>query len=59
MRQSDSLKYDIGYFRSQLVKVLNCDENVSALTFISRLQVSHLYKYLLEYDVTRMNEVLS
>jgi len=39
---------------------LSCDEDISALTFISGLQISHpLYKYLLKHDVTRMSEVLS
>ena len=28
MRQSDSLKFYIGYLQSQLVKVPNCDEDV-------------------------------
>ena len=39
---------------------LSCGEDVYALVFISRLQVSHpLYKHLLKHDITRMSEVLS
>ena len=60
MRQGDSLKSYIGYFQSQLVKVSNCGEDVSALVFISGLQVTHLkYKHLLKHNITRINEVLS
>ena len=60
MRQGDSLKSYIGFFQSQLAKVLSCDEDVSALTFIRGLQVSHpLYKHLLKYDVTGISNVLS
>ena len=60
MRQGDSLKSYIGYFQSQLVKVFNCEEDVSALAFISGLQISQpLYKHLLKQDVTRMSKVLS
>jgi len=59
-RQEDSLKSYIGYFQSQLAKVPNCDEDVSALTFIIGMQVSHpLYKHLLKHNVTQMSEVLS
>ena len=60
MRQDDSFKSYIGYFQNQLVKVPNCDEDVSALAFINRLQISYpLYKYTLKHDITRMSEVLS
>ena len=60
MRQSDNFKSYIGYFQSQLAKVPNCGEDISALTFISGLQVSHpLYKHLLKYNITRMSDVLS
>ena len=41
MSQGDSLKSYISYFWSQLVKVLNCSEDVSTLAFISRLQISY------------------
>ena len=59
MRQGDSLKFYLGYFQNQLTMVLNCDEDISALTFISGLQVSHpLYKHLIKHDVTRISEVL-
>ena len=59
MRQDDNLKSYIGYFQSQLAKVFNCSEDVSALTFISGLQIFHtLYKHLLKHDVTRISEVL-
>ena len=34
IRQNDSLKSYIGYFQSQLAKVFNCGEDVSALAFI-------------------------
>jgi len=58
--QSDNLRSYIAFFQSQLAKVPNCLEDVSALVFISGLQVSHsLYKHLLKYNVTRMSEVLS
>ena len=60
MRQSDSFKSYIDYFQSQLAKVPDCGEDVSALAFISRLKVSHpLYKHLLKYNVTPMSEILS
>ena len=60
MRPSDSFKLYIDYFQNHLAKVPNCGEDVSALTFIRRSQVSHLlYKHLLKHDVTRMSEVLS
>jgi len=60
MRPSDSLKSYIRYFQNQLVKVPNCSEDVSALTFINRLHVSHLlYKHLLKHDITQMSEVMS
>jgi len=50
----------MGYFQSQLAKIFNCGEDVSAFAFISRLQLSHpLYKHLLKHDITRMSEVLS
>jgi len=38
IKHDDSLKSYIGYFQSQLVKVLNCDEDASALAFINGLQ---------------------
>ena len=58
MRQRDSLKLYIRFFQSQLAKVSNYGEDVSALTFISGLQVSHLlYKHLLKHNITRMSEV--
>jgi len=58
-RQGDSLKSYISFFQSQLAKIPNCSEDVSALSFISRLQISHpLCKLLLKYNVTRMSEVL-
>ena len=53
MRQSDNLKSYISFFQSQLTKVPNCGENVSALAFTSGLQVSYsLYKHLLKHNVT-------
>jgi len=60
MRQSESPKSYINFFQSQLAKVPNCGEDVSALTFISGLQVSHpLYKHLLNKNIPRISEVLS
>ena len=48
IRQRDNLKSYIGYFQSQLTKVPNCGEDISAFVFISEMQVYHpLYKYLL------------
>ena len=41
MRQGDMLKSYISYFQSQLAMALSCGEDVYALVFISRLQVSH------------------
>ena len=59
MRQGDSLKSYINFFRSQLTKISNCDEEVSALAFISGLQVTHpLYKHLLKYNIAKINKVL-
>jgi len=56
IREGDSL----GNFQSQLAKVSNCDENVFALMFISRLQISYpLYKHLLNHDITQISEVMS
>ena len=61
MRQGDSLKSDIGYFQNPLAKVLHCDKDVSALTFIHQRAASFspLYKYLLKHDITRLSEVQS
>ena len=60
MRQNDNLKSYINFFQSQLAKVSNCGEDISALAFISELQVSHpMYKHLLKHNVTWMGEVLS
>ena len=51
IRPSDSLKSYISYFQNQLTKAANCGEDISALTFFNRLQVSHpLYKHLLKHD---------
>ena len=41
MRLGDSLKYYISFFQSQLAKVSNCGEEVSAFTFIRWLQVTN------------------
>jgi len=58
MRHSHSLKSYISFFQSQLVKIPNYSEDVSALAFISGLQVFHpLYKHLLNY-VTRMSDIM-
>jgi len=39
--------------------VYNCNEDVAAATFISRLQVTNpFYKYLVKNDVTRMRHIL-
>jgi len=60
MRQDDSLKSYIGHLQSQLSKVPNCGEDISALSFINGLQVSHPpYKHLLKHNITMMSEVLS
>ena len=60
MRPNDIHKSYIGYYQNQLAKVPNYGEDVSALAFISKLQVSHpLYKHLLKHDVTRISKVLS
>jgi len=60
MRSEDSLKSYINFFQNQLTKVSNCSEEVSALAFITRLQVTHpLYKYLLKDNVTKMSEAFS
>jgi len=59
-RQGNNLKSYIGCFQSQLAKVSDCNEDISAITFISELQVSHpMYKHLLKHNVTRMSEILS
>jgi len=59
MRQGDSLKSYI-FFQDWLIKVSNCGKEVSALAFISGLQVTHpLYKHFLKHDVAKMSEVLS
>ena len=60
MSQNDNLKSYIGYFQSQLDTVPNCDEDFSALVFISGLQFSHpLYNHLLKHNVNQMSEALS
>jgi len=60
MRQEDILKSYINFFQNQLTKVSNCGEEVSALAFISRLQVTHpLYRHLLKHNVATISEVLS
>jgi len=49
IRKSDNFKSYISYFQSQLAMVPNCDEDVSALAFISGLQVSQpLYNHPFE-----------
>jgi len=54
MRQGEGTKSNIGYFQSQLPKVFNCSEDISALTFTSELQISHpLYKHLLKHNITQ------
>jgi len=46
MRLSDNLKAYTGHFQSKLTKVHNRNKDVSALAFISVLQVTHpLYKH--------------
>ena len=38
----------------------NCNDDVVADVFISRLQVSHsFYKHLVKYEVIRMRDILS
>ena len=60
MRQGDNLKSYINFFQSQLTKVFNCGEEVSALAFISGLQVIYsLYKHLLKHNIAKMSEVFS
>jgi len=60
MRPGDSLKSYINFFHSELAKVYNHGEEISALTFISGLQVTHpLYKYLLKHNIVKMSEALS
>ena len=59
MRPGDNLKSYINFFQSQLTKVSNSGEEVSALAFISGLQVTHpLYKQLLKH-IVKMSKVLS
>ena len=59
MRPGDILKSYINFFQNQLNKVSNCGEEVFALMFTSRLQVTHsLYKQLLKH-VFKMSEFLS
>ena len=43
IRQSESLKSYISFFQSQLAKVPNCGEDVSALLFISGLHASNTH----------------
>jgi len=58
MRQGDSFKSYINFFQSQLTKVSNYGEEISAFAFFSRLQVTHaLHKHLLKHNVTKMSEV--
>ena len=60
IRSGDSLESYINFFLSKLSKVSNYGEEVSALLFISRLQVTHpLYKHLLNHNVAKTIEALS
>jgi len=60
MRPGDNHKSYINFFQSQLTKVSNCGKEVSALAFISGLQVTQLlYKHVLKHNFTKMSEALS
>ena len=60
MSPGDNSKSYINFFQSQLTKVSNCGEEISALAFISGLQVTHrLCKHLLKHNVAKMREALS
>ena len=59
MRPFDSLKAYIGYFQNQLVKIYNCSEDASALSFINGLWATYLlYKHLVKYAATLWSEIL-
>jgi len=36
--------------------VYNCNDNVVAVAFISGMQVTHSYKHLVKYEVTKMRD---
>ena len=48
------------FFQSQMALVYNCNDNVAAAAFVSRLQVTHFfYKHLVKHEVTKMRDILS
>ena len=59
MKLRESLKHFVSYFQSQMALLYNCNDNVIAVAFISGLQVSHSYKHLVKYEVTRKRDILS
>jgi len=60
MSQWDSLKSYLNFFQSQLTKVSNYSEEVSALVLIIGLQITHpLHKHLLKHNIAKIREVLS
>ena len=58
MKSGDSLKHYISYFQNQMALVYNYNDDVVTAAFISELQVSHSYKYLVKHEVTRMGHPL-
>jgi len=59
MKPGESLKQYFSYFSSQKTLVYNCNENVVAATFISRLQVTNsFYKQLVKKDINKMRDIL-
>jgi len=58
MEPGESLRYYVSYVESQMTLVYNCNDHTDAVTFISGLQVSHSYKHLVKYEVTRIRDIL-
>ena len=59
MKSGESLKNYVNYFQSQMALIYNCNEDVAAAAFISRLQVTNpFYKHLVKNDVTKIRDIL-
>ena len=59
MMPGKSLKHYVSYFQSLMVLVYNCNDNLAATVFVTGLQVTHSYKHLVKYEVTKMRDILS
>jgi len=42
-----------------MVLVYNCNDDVAAITFISGMQVTYSYKYLVKHEVSKTRDILA